>query len=359
MALLFGDGGEILDKARLELHAKTQTELDKLVLDLVQRLLAEVAVLEHLGLALEGKLSDGSDVCVVEAVRGADREFNLVHAHSEQLLEAVVLLANLDWGLVKLDLCVVEVDEDVEVMTKDRGGLKKCFVRGKASVGPDVEDELVVIGLLADAGLLDGIFDLGDRREDGIDGDDANRLIRALVLVAGSEAAADLHLELGLKLHFLVESADVLVRIENLALGGRLDVTGGDSALLVHGEDQVTNLMVVGLELNLLEVEDDLDDILDDAGDSGELMGSPLDLDRGDGCSLERGEKGAAKRVADGVAVASLKGLGNELRVGFCGGFLVLSEGLRHFEATEADRHDVFCFSLPGFPWRVPMTSTC
>ena len=99
--------------------------------------------------------------------------------------------------------------------------------------------------------------------------------------------------------------------------------------------------MIVGLELDLLEVEDDLDDVLDDTRDGGELVRGALDADGGDGRALKRGEERAAERVADGVAVAGLEGLGDKLRIGFCGGFLVLDEGLRHFEATEADRHGV------------------
>jgi hypothetical protein len=74
-------------------HAEAEAELDELVLDLVERLLAEVAVLEHLRLGLHGELADGGDVGVVEAVGGAHREFDLVDRHVEQLLERGVLLA--------------------------------------------------------------------------------------------------------------------------------------------------------------------------------------------------------------------------------------------------------------------------
>src|SRR5690606_23413036 len=78
-----------VEEALVELHAKRQAERLELVLDLVERLLAEVAVLEHLLLALHGELADGGDVGVVEAVRGADRKLDLVDAHVEQLAQLV------------------------------------------------------------------------------------------------------------------------------------------------------------------------------------------------------------------------------------------------------------------------------
>jgi len=342
---LFGGGSRCspLDETGLELHAQPEAELDELVLDLVEGLLAEVAVLEHLSLGLEGELADAGDVGVVEAVGRSDGELDLVDAHGEQLLEAAVLLTDLGRSLVELDLLVVEVHEDVEVVAEDRRGLEQGVVRGEAAVGPDLEDELVVVGALADAGLLDGVLDLGDGRKDRIDGDDADRLVRGLVLVAGGKTAADADGELGLELLLLVEGANVLVGIEDLALIGGLDVTGGDGTLLVDRENQVAGLVVVCLELDLLEVEDDLNDVLDDAGDAGELVGSPLDLHRSDGGAFQRGEERAAERVADGVSITGLKGLGDKLGVGFSSGFLVLDEGLRHFEATEADRHDGVC----------------
>lgn len=343
LGVLFGDGrgGAVDDESGLELHAEAKAELDELVLDLVERLLAEVAVLEHLRLALEGELADAGDVGVVEAVRGADGELDLVDAHGEQLLEAAVLLADLGWGLVELDLVVIEVHENVEVVAEDRRGLEQGIVRGQTAVGPDLEDELIVVGTLTDAGLLNGVLDLGDGREDGVDCDHADRLVSGLVLVAGGESASDADGELGLELLLLVEGADVLIRIEDLNLVGRLDVAGSDGTLLVDREGQVAGLVVMGLELDLLEVEDDLDDVLDDARDAGELVRGPLDADRGDGGTFQRGEKRATERVANGVSITGLEGLGDELGVGFGGGFLVLDEGLRHFEATEANRHGI------------------
>ena len=75
----------------------------------------------------------------------------------------------------------------------------------------------------------------------------------------------------------------------------------------------------VGLEFHPLQIEDDIGDVFDDAGQSGEFVLRAGDFHRGDGGAFERGKQHAAKRVAHGVAVAGFKRLGDELGVGFCG----------------------------------------
>jgi hypothetical protein len=52
-------------------------------------------------------------------------------------------------------------------------------------------------------------------RENGIDRNEADRLIGALVFFARGETAADAHFELGVELMLLVESADELIGIQH------------------------------------------------------------------------------------------------------------------------------------------------
>ena len=129
------------------------------------------------------KFADRGDVRVVQAVGGADGELDLVDRHVEQLAELVLLLA--DRALLALELVVLlaHAVEHVEVVLEDRGGLLEGVVRRDAAVGPDFEDQLVVIGDLADAGVLDGVTDEADGAEEGIDRDDADRLVLLLVLL--------------------------------------------------------------------------------------------------------------------------------------------------------------------------------
>ena len=118
-------------QARIEFHAQTQTKLLQFVFDFVERFLAEVAILEHLGLGFLGKLTDGGDVRVVQAIRRAHAQLDFVHAHVEQLLELHVFFAHTGRRFVELDHFLVEVDENIEVMAQNRGGLEQRVVRSQ------------------------------------------------------------------------------------------------------------------------------------------------------------------------------------------------------------------------------------
>src|SRR5207253_10360376 len=104
------------DQTSLELHPETQAELLQFVFDLVERLLAEVTILEHFAFGLLRELANGGDVGVVQAVSRANAQLNFFHAHVEQLLALHVLFAHARRRLVELDYFLVEVDEDVEVV---------------------------------------------------------------------------------------------------------------------------------------------------------------------------------------------------------------------------------------------------
>jgi hypothetical protein len=74
----------------------------------------------------------------------------------------------------------VEVlDERIEVLAEDLGRLDDRHVGRDGAVGPDLEDQLVIVGLLSDAGVLDGVADALDGRVDRIDGNDADLLLLA------------------------------------------------------------------------------------------------------------------------------------------------------------------------------------
>jgi len=68
-------------------------------------------------------------------------------------------------------------------------------------------------------------------------------------------------------------------------------------------------------------------------------MVHPVDLDRRDGGALDGAEEDAAEGVADGVAIAGLEGLGDELGVGRAGAFLDFGELGGEFELSETFGH--------------------
>ena len=131
---------------------------------------------------------------------------------------------------------------------------------------------------------------------------------------AGHVAAAAADRERDLEPALRREVRDLELRVEDLEVGGRLDVGGGDDALAALRRDAHLDLgrLAVQDADELLEVEDDVRDVLADARERRELVRDALDLDRGDGGALERGEQHAAQRVAERVAEAAVERLDHE-----------------------------------------------
>jgi len=100
-------------------------------------------------------------------------------------------------------MLLADAVEHVEVVLEDRGGLLEGVIGRDAAVGPDFEDELVVVGDLADAGVFDRVTDEAHRAEERIDRDDADGLVFLLVVFARAVAAAGFDLDLGLEERFL------------------------------------------------------------------------------------------------------------------------------------------------------------
>src|SRR5439155_1392512 len=110
-------------------------------------------------------------------------------------------------------------------------------------------------------------------REDRVDRDDADRLVRGLVLLRGAVAAAAADREVQLELGLLLERGDVRIGVEHLDTGRQVDVLGGD---LTGAGDDERGLDLAGVRVHLaddaLEVEHDVGDVLGDALDRGELV---------------------------------------------------------------------------------------
>src|SRR5689334_14851768 len=70
------EAGWHVDQAGIEFHSEAEAELLQLVLDLVERFLAEIAILEHLGFGLLRELTNGGDVGVVQAIGRANTELD-------------------------------------------------------------------------------------------------------------------------------------------------------------------------------------------------------------------------------------------------------------------------------------------
>ena len=173
--------------------------------------------------------------------------------------------------------------------------------------------ELVVVGLLADAGGVHRVRHALDRREDRVDRDHADRLVRRLVVLRRGVAAAvadrQVHLELGL----LLERGDAGLRVEDLDARGQVDVARRHVAGAGDHQRRL-DLRRVGVHAadDLLEVQDDVGDVLLDAVDRRELVGDALDADARDRRAGQRRQQHAPQRVAERVTEAAVKRLDGE-----------------------------------------------
>src|SRR5436309_8542990 len=153
IGLAFYPDGALVLEVPAHVHAERQAHLAQDVLDLLQRLAAEVAELEHLRLALLDQIADGLDLGGAEAVARAHRELQLLDALVEQPAHPHDLLVDLLLHLL-LDR-LLEVDEEVEMVAQDLGRHRHGVGRQDAAVGPHVDGELVVVDALPQARGLD------------------------------------------------------------------------------------------------------------------------------------------------------------------------------------------------------------
>ena len=147
-----------------------------------------------------------------------------------------------------------------------------------------------------------------------VDARETESLVEVLVRRDVPATAPDLHLQP--QAAFAVDRRDVHTRIADLDRRiadqiARRDVAG---TLDVDGEDLF--FFAVQLDRNLLEVQNDVGHVLLHSGDRGELVQDVVDLNRGDGCSLDRRKQAAAQGVSDRRGEAALERLCRELAVG-------------------------------------------
>src|SRR5699024_11789822 len=112
--------------------------------------------------------------------------------------------------------------------------------------------------------------------------DPADLAAHALVLRGGDVAATALDEQLDLQAALLVQGRDVQIGVVDLHTGGRGDVGSGDATGLLAAEVHHDRLIVLRGDDEVLDVEDDLGDVLLDAGDGAELVQHAVDADRGD-----------------------------------------------------------------------------
>src|SRR3954471_15875394 len=286
---------------------QAQAELFELELDLVDRLLAEVADVHQFGLRLLHDVADGVDALALQAVVGTNRQV--------QLLDRDLVVARELVGLGRTHRHarrLGQVREQVDQLEQRAAGGGERLSRRDRAVGLDVENQPVAVGHLLDAGVLDRVADLADGREDRVDRDHADRIARLLVLIGHAVADAALDGHLHLERPALADRGHVQVGVQDLDARGGRDVTSGDLGRALGLQVHRGRLLEVGPHHELLQVQDDVGDVLGDLGDRRELMQHPVDPDRRDRRPGDRRQQRAAQRVPDRVPQPRLEGLDRE-----------------------------------------------
>src|SRR5574337_1824136 len=202
-----------------------------------------------------------------------------------------------------------------QVIFEDLCSIRDGIPRQNAPVSPDLHGEFVVIGDLADTSVFNQEVHLPDRGEDRVYGNDVDRLSLSFVALCGNIPTPMANLQLQLELAILLQGCNVQVGVQDLNIRIRGDMRGSNLPLRELLEVQGLGVVNVQSEPQSLKVEDDIGYIFFDSRDTREFMQSPGDSNRGHRSPLNRGEEDTPKRITNGQAEPTFKGLRKKLAV--------------------------------------------
>ena len=195
-------------------------------LDLVQGFAAEIRRAQHFLLGLLHQVADIDDIVVLQAIRTADRQLQLVHLAQQIAVERQVVVVFLGPDLLRL----VEIHEQLQLVLQDAGGQRHRVLRPHRAVGFHRQHQLVVIGDLTHAGRLHLVRHAAHRAVDCIDRDQPDRRIFRPVGAGRHIAAAQLRGQLHAELGTLIERADDQLGVHDVDVVAGLDLAGADLA---------------------------------------------------------------------------------------------------------------------------------
>ena len=140
------------------------------------------------------------------------------------------------------------------MLAEDLGGLDQGHLGAEDAGRPDPQDQLVVVGPLADAGVLDVVLDAVDRAEAGVDRDDADLEVVGVALGGGAVAAAVLDGHFQVERHVVGQGAEDMVGIDDLDRLVVEDVGGRDDAPAIAIDPDGPGVFRVVLDHQQLDV---------------------------------------------------------------------------------------------------------
>ncbi len=178
---LFGIAREDRISLFIEFHSEGQSHAIEDLDDLDKRGATEILRRQKFLLGLLDQFPHGADVCVLQAVVRADREFELV----DRTVEVFVLG---EWRpgdvlVAEILLLLLEVDEDRHVVLDDFRCVTDRILRLDRTIRPNLDGEFVVFGVRTHSRLLDGVVDLADRRVDRIHRNVSDREVFVVVVL--------------------------------------------------------------------------------------------------------------------------------------------------------------------------------
>ena len=211
------------------------------------------------------EIADRLDTRILQAIVGANGKLQLVH----RAIQLIVAWQRRSFGLLIAVLFGVflKVDEDRHVVLDQLCCQTDRVVGFDRTIGPNFDAELVVFRVLAQARRVNCIVDLLDRRVHRIDRNVTKRQVFIEVALGRNIAAAALEAHFDIERAAIAYRRDMQRRIEYFDVGVSLNVTGSHFTTAGLGDRQCLWLVAVQLERYLLQIQDHVGRIFNDAFD--------------------------------------------------------------------------------------------
>ena len=155
------------------------------------------------------------------------------------------------------------------MLVNDIGSLDYCLTRGYRTIGLNLKNETVVVGVLTNAARLNSLCATTNRRETRIDVNDANRIIIALVVITGNIATTSTNTQRHGEVMTLPKRANNLIGVNKDKLSRNIEISTANGARTI--DVNACYSLIAGahsLKNKLFNVKHNIGNVLVDAIDS-------------------------------------------------------------------------------------------